>query len=103
MTATKKSNITSIVLLVVSVLSAVVLFVPALLLAMVSDSCSAESCNMVVFTAGYYIAVFGPGITTVLGLIFTIRAMLQKKDELLSVYFLATQSLMVFSLVKVAH
>jgi hypothetical protein len=80
MTATKKSNITSIVLLVVSVLSAVVLFVPALLLAMVSDSCSAESCNMVVFTVGYYIAVFGPGITTLLGLIFTIRAMVQKKD-----------------------
>ena len=79
MTATKKSTITSIVLLVVSVLSAVVLFVPALFLAMVSDSCN-SGCNMVVFTAGFYIAVLGPGISTILGLIFTIRAMVQKKD-----------------------
>lgn len=80
MTATKKTNITSIVLLVVSVISAVVLFVPALFLAMVSDSCSPETCNMTVFEVGYYIAVAGPAISTLLGLIFTIRALVQKKD-----------------------
>lgn len=80
MSASKKSNITSIVLLVVSVLSALVLFVPALFLSMVSDSCSAETCNMTVFTAGYYIAVCGPAIATILGMIFTIRAIVQKND-----------------------
>lgn len=80
MTATKKSTTLSIVLLVVSVLSALVLFVPALMLALVSDSCSAETCNMAVFNIGFYIAVAGPAISTLLGLVFTIRALVQKKD-----------------------
>ena len=80
MTATKKSTTLSIVLLVVSVLSALVLFIPALFLAMVSDSCSAETCNMTVFNIGFYIAVAGPAISTILGLVFTIRALVQKKD-----------------------
>ncbi|MDH6423375.1 hypothetical protein [Aurantimicrobium minutum] len=80
MTATKKSTTLSIVLLVVSVLSTLVLFIPALFLAMVSDSCSANTCNMTVFSIGFYIAVAGPAISTLLGLVFTIRALVQKKD-----------------------
>ena len=80
MTATKKSTTLSIVLLVVSVISALVLFVPALMLALVSDSCSADTCNMAVFNIGFYIAVAGPAISTLLGLVFTIRALVQKKD-----------------------
>lgn len=80
MTATKKSNTITIVLLVISVLSVLVLFIPALMLAMVSDSCSPETCLMPVFELGFYIAVAGPAITTLLGLIFSIRAMVQKKD-----------------------
>jgi len=79
MTATKKTNITSIVLLVLTVLSALVLFVPALLLAMVSDSCN-SSCNMVVFTLGFYIAVIGPGLVAVTGTVFTIIKMVKKQD-----------------------
>lgn len=82
MTATKKTNIISIVLLVISVLSVIGLFVPALLLAMVSDSCSPESCNMTVFEIGFYLAVAGPSISTLLGLIFTIKTMVQKKDAI---------------------
>ena len=80
--ATKRSNITAIVLLVISVLSTLILFVPALMLAMVSDSCSPETCAMPIFEIGLYIAVAGPAIVTILGLIFTIRAMVQKKDAL---------------------
>ena len=79
MTASKKTNITSIVLLVVTVLSALVLFVPALMLAMVSDSCS-SSCNMTVFTLGYYIAVFGTPLVAITGVVFTIIKMVQKQD-----------------------
>jgi hypothetical protein len=79
MTANKKTNITSIVLLVVTVLSALVLFVPALLLAMVSDSCN-SSCNMAVFTLGFYIAVAGPALVAVTGIVFTIIKMVKKQD-----------------------
>ena len=79
MTATKKTNITSIVLLVITVLSALVLFVPALLLSMVSDSCN-SGCNMVVFTLGFYIAVLGPGLITITGTVFTIIKMVKKQD-----------------------
>ncbi|MDF9809420.1 hypothetical protein M2116_000357 [Aurantimicrobium minutum] len=79
MTASKKTNITSIVLLVVTVLSALVLFVPSLMLAMVSDSCS-SCCNMAVFTLGYYIAVIGTPLVAVTGVIFTIIKMVKKQD-----------------------
>ena len=82
MTATKKANIISIVLMVISVLSVIGLFVPALLLSMVSDSCGPENCSMVVFNIGFYIAVAGPAISTLLGLLFTIKALIQKKDPL---------------------
>lgn len=80
MTATKGSNITSIVLLVVAVLSDLVLFVPALMLAMVSDSCGPDSCNMAVFTLGYYIAVAGPTLVTITGIVFTVRQLIKKQD-----------------------
>lgn len=79
MTASKKTNITSIVLLVVTVLSALVLFVPSLMLAMVSDSCS-SGCNMAVFTLGYYIAVFGTPLVAITGVVFTIIKMVKKQD-----------------------
>lgn len=79
MTASKKTNITSIVLLVVTVLSALVLFVPSLMLAMVSDSCS-SGCNMAVFTLGYYIAVIGTPLVAVTGIVFTIIKMVKKQD-----------------------
>ena len=79
MTASKKTNITSIVLLVVTVLSALVLFVPSLMLAMVSDSCS-SGCNMAVFTLGYYIAVFGTPLAAITGVVFTIIKMVKKQD-----------------------
>ncbi|AXE55236.1 hypothetical protein [Aurantimicrobium sp. MWH-Uga1] len=80
MTATKGSNITSIVLLVVAVLSDLVLFVPALMLAMVSDNCGPDSCNMAVFTLGYYIAVAGPTLVTITGIVFTVRQLIKKQD-----------------------
>ena len=79
MTASKKTNITSIVLLVVAVLSALVLFLPSLMLAMVSDSCS-SGCNMAVFTLGYYIAVIGTPLVAVTGVVFTIIKMVKKQD-----------------------
>ena len=79
MTASKKTNITSIVLLVVTVLSALVLFLPSLMLAMVSDSCS-SGCNMAVFTLGYYIAVIGTPLVAVTGVVFTIIKMVKKQD-----------------------
>ena len=80
MTATRGSNITSIVLLVVAVLSDLVLFVPALMLAMVSDSCSPDTCNMAVFTLGYYIAVAGPTLVTLTGIVFTVIKLVKKQD-----------------------
>ena len=80
MTATKGSNITSSVWLVVAVLSDLVLFVPALMLAMVSDSCGPDSCNMAVFTLGYYIAVAGPTLVTITGIVFTVRQLIKKQD-----------------------
>jgi hypothetical protein len=79
MTASKKTNITSIVLLLVTVLSALVLFVPSLMLAMVSDSCS-SGCNMAVFTLGFYIAVIGTPLVAVTGVVFTIIKMVKKQD-----------------------
>ena len=79
MTASKKTNITSIVLLVITVLSALVLFVPSLMLAMVSDSCS-SGCNMTVFTLGFYIAVIGTPLVAVTGVVFTIIKMVKKQD-----------------------
>ena len=79
MTASKKTNITSIVLMVVTVLSALVLFVPSLMLAMVSDSCG-SSCNMTIFTLGFYIAVFGTPLVAVTGVVFTIIKMVKKQD-----------------------
>ncbi len=68
--------------MVISVLSAIILFVPALLLSMASDSCGATSCNMTVFELGFYIAVFGPAIVTILGIIFSIRALVKKQSGL---------------------
>ena len=79
MTASKKTNITSIVLMVVTVLSSLVLFVPSLMLAMVSDSCG-SSCNMTIFTLGFYIAVFGTPLVAVTGVVFTIIKMVKKQD-----------------------
>ena len=79
MTASKKTNITSIVLMVVTVLSALVLFVPSLMLAMVSDSCG-SSCNMTIFTLGFYIAVFGTPLVAVTGVVFSIIKMVKKQD-----------------------
>ena len=80
MTATRGSKITSIVLLLVAVLSDLVLFVPALMLAMVSDSCSHDTCNMAVFTLGYYIAVAGPALVTLTGIVFTVIKLVKKQD-----------------------
>ncbi len=80
MSATKGSNITSIVLMVIAVLSDLVLFVPALMLAMVSDSCNPETCNMAVFTLGFYIAVAGPTLVTLTGIVFTVRKLVKKQD-----------------------
>lgn len=79
MTTSKKSNITSIVLLVVTVISALVLFIPSLFLAMVSDGCS-SGCNIAVFTLGYYIAVIGTPLVAVTSCLFTILKMLKKQD-----------------------
>ena len=79
MTASKKTNTTSIVLLVVTVLSALVLFVPALMLSMTSDSCN-NNCNMAVFNIGLYIAVVGPALVTLTSLVFTIIKMVKKRD-----------------------
>lgn len=80
MTATRGSKITSIVLLVVAVLSDLVLFVPALMLAMVSDSCSPDTCNMAVFNLGFYIAVAGPTLVTLTGIVFTVIKLVKKQD-----------------------
>ena len=79
MTASKKTNITSIILLIATVLSALLLFIPSLMLAMVSDSCG-SGCNMAVFTLGYYIAVFGTPLVAVTGIVFTIIKMVKKQD-----------------------
>lgn len=79
MTASKKTNITSIILLIATVLSALLLFVPSLMLAMVSDSCG-SGCNMAVFTLGYYIAVVGTPAVALTGIVFTIIKMVKKQD-----------------------
>ena len=79
MTASKKTTIISIVLLVVTALSVLVLFVPALMLAMVSDSCN-NSCNVAIFTLGFYISVAGPALVALTGIIFTIIQLVKKKD-----------------------
>ncbi|MDH6532033.1 putative membrane protein [Aurantimicrobium minutum] len=75
------NRVTTIVLLVVALISDVVLFVPALMLAMASDGCS-TSCNMVVFGLGYYLAVAGPILVTLTGIVFSIIKMVKKQDAI---------------------
>lgn len=76
-----KSTVISISVLVVALISDVVLFVPALMLAMASDGCS-SSCNMVVFGLGYYLAVAGPVLVTLTGIVFSIIKMVKKQDAI---------------------
>jgi hypothetical protein len=75
------NRVTTIVLLVVALISVVILFVPALMLAMASDGCS-SSCNMPVFTIGYYLAVAGPLLVALTGTVFAIIKMVKKQDAI---------------------
>lgn len=75
------NRVTTIVLLVVALISDIILFVPALMLAMASDGCG-SSCNMVVLGFGYYLAVAGPILVTITGIVFAIIKMVKKQDAI---------------------
>lgn len=75
------NRVITIALLVVALVSVVVLFVPALMLAMASDGCS-SSCNMAVFSIGYYLAVAGPLLVALTGTVFAIIKMVKRQDAI---------------------
>lgn len=74
-------TIGAIVALVLNLVVTLVLFVPALFLAMASDGCS-TGCALVVVEAGFYTALIGPALVFLTGLVFTIIAFTRKTNPL---------------------
>lgn len=74
-------TIGAIIALVLNLVVTLVLFVPALFLAMASDGCS-TGCALIVVEVGFYLALIGPGLVFLAGLVFTIIALVEKTNPL---------------------
>jgi hypothetical protein len=81
MTSSKKSITTSIVLLVVACVTDVLMFVPAFLLGIMQTACTAKGCFVPVFDAGVFIAMWGPGVVTLIGVIAVMYRIKNKQDS----------------------
>ena len=87
----------TIVFLVLQVALVIALLLPALFLAMASDGCG-EGCNLGVIQAGFYVALFGPGVVFIANLIVSIVFLAQKRTSWLLSLLGAVASLLVFLL-----
>ena len=70
----------SIFFTLVSVVVAIGLGAIAVMLAMMTDACSEATCNVVVVTIGYELAVWGPGIITLVFVVLTIVASARRRS-----------------------
>jgi hypothetical protein len=87
----------AIVFLALQVALVIALVLPALFLAMASDGCS-DPCNLSVIQAGFYVAVFGPGVVFIANLIVSIVFLVKKRTTWLLSLLGAVASLLVFLL-----
>jgi hypothetical protein len=87
----------TIVFLALQVALVIALVLPALFLAMASAGCG-EGCNLGVIQAGFYVAVFGPGVVFIANLIVSIVFLVQKRTAWLLSLLGAVASLLVFLL-----
>ena len=87
----------TIVFLALQLALVIALVLPALFLAMASDGCN-DSCNLAVIEAGFYIAVFGPGLVFVANLIVSIIFLARKRTSWLLSLLGGVASLLVFLL-----
>ena len=87
----------TIVFLVLQVTLVIALVLPALFLAMASDGCG-EGCNLGVIQAGFYVALFGPGVVFIANLIVSIVFLAQKRTSWLLSLLGGVASLLVFLL-----
>ena len=71
----------AIVILLLTFVLVLILGVPGLMLAMASDGCR-EGCPLVILEAGFYIALIGPAVVFLTGLVFSIIAMVRKQGPL---------------------
>ncbi len=72
----------AIVVLLLTLVLVLILSVPALMLAMSSDGCR-EGCPFVILEAGFYVALIGPAMVFLTGLLFSIIAMVRKQNPLM--------------------
>ena len=78
MATTTADRVWSVIAMVVAVGGAVLGFVPALMLAMASDSCSV-GCTLWLLSTGWYIAVIAPPVIAVVGAIVTTVALIRNR------------------------
>ncbi len=71
----------SIIFTLLSVVVAVGLGLVAVMLAMMTDSCGAQTCNTDVVSIGYMVAVVGPGVVTMLFIVLTIVASARRRTS----------------------
>ena len=87
----------TIVFLVLQVTLVIALVLPALFLAMASDGCG-EGCNLGVIQAGFFVALFGPGVVFIANLIVSIIFLARKRTSWLLSLLGGVASLLVFLL-----
>ena len=87
----------TIVILVLNALMVAALFVPALFLAMASTGCL-DSCNIDVVSAGFNIAVFGPGVAFIVNLVLSIVFLVKKRTTWLLSLLVGVGGFLVFLL-----
>lgn len=74
-------RIAAIVVLVLNLLLVLALVVPAMFLVMASDGCR-QTCPLGVVEAGFYIALVGPGLVFLTGLVVAIVAFARQRNPL---------------------
>lgn len=87
----------TIVFLVLQVALVVALVLPALFLVMASAGCF-DPCNIDVMSAGFYVALLGPGVFFVVNLILSIVFLVKKRTAWLLSLLGGVASLLVFLL-----
>ena len=74
-----RDRVTAIIILVLTFLSSFIFFVFGIIVALTKSACTG-GCNVVVYDIGAGLTWIGPGIVTILSLIFTIRKLYKRES-----------------------
>lgn len=74
-----RDRVTAIILLVLTFLSSLIFFVFAIIVGLTKSAC-VGGCNEVVYDIGAQLTWIGPGIMTILSLVFTIKKLYKRES-----------------------